>query len=90
MLKSIKEQLRQSPFGKHRGIGYGLLRYLSPDKTVRQQLERLPRPQVAFNYLGQFDRMLSPTPCSPWPRSPPGRPRALGASALTCWASTAW
>ena len=37
-----------------RGIGYGLLRYLSEDATVRRTLENLPRPQISFNYLGQF------------------------------------
>jgi len=52
VLKSIKEQLRQIP---QRGIGYGLLRYLSPDAGDR--LRSLPAPQVSFNYLGQFDQM---------------------------------
>ncbi|MBW4667898.1 MAG: amino acid adenylation domain-containing protein [Cyanomargarita calcarea GSE-NOS-MK-12-04C] len=55
-LISIKEQLRRLP---KRGIGYGLLRYLSQDTTVRSQLQALPQAQVSFNYLGQFDRLLS-------------------------------
>ena len=53
-LKAIKEQLRQVP---GRGLGYGLLRYLGDD-DLRQQLANLPRPQVAWNYLGQLDRVL--------------------------------
>ena len=48
-LKAIKEQLRAVP---RNGIGYGLLRYLSPAPA----LEALPAPQVSFNYLGQFDQ----------------------------------
>ncbi|MEZ4868995.1 MAG: amino acid adenylation domain-containing protein [Caldilineaceae bacterium] len=50
-LKSVKEQLRRIP---HRGIGYGLLRYLSQDEELRRAMQRLPRPQLLFNYLGQF------------------------------------
>ena len=51
-LKSIKEQLRSIP---HHGIGYGLLRYLSPDANVRSQLTAMPQAEVSFNYLGKFD-----------------------------------
>ena len=56
MLKSIKEQLRNIP---KKGIGYGVLRYLSQDPTVRQRLQNIPQPEVSFNYLGQFDSALS-------------------------------
>ncbi|MCP2727559.1 amino acid adenylation domain-containing protein [Symplocastrum sp. BBK-W-15] len=52
-LKSIKEQLRRIP---QRGIGHGILRYLSPDINSRQQLQAMPQAQVSFNYLGQFDQ----------------------------------
>jgi amino acid adenylation domain-containing protein/non-ribosomal peptide synthase protein (TIGR01720 family) len=51
-LKSIKEQLRSVP---NRGIGYGLLRYLSGDVEITSTLQALPIPEVSFNYLGQFD-----------------------------------
>jgi amino acid adenylation domain-containing protein/non-ribosomal peptide synthase protein (TIGR01720 family) len=54
-LKSVKEQLRRIP---NRGIGYGLLRYLCQDEAVMTQLATLPKPQILFNYLGQFDRAL--------------------------------
>ena len=54
-LKSIKEQLRRIP---NRGIGYGLLRYLCQDEAVTTKLATLPKPQILFNYLGQFDRSL--------------------------------
>jgi amino acid adenylation domain-containing protein/non-ribosomal peptide synthase protein (TIGR01720 family) len=56
-LKAIKEQLRQLP---ERGIGYGLLRYLSADPAVAARLRAQPHPQLAFNYLGQFDQVLAP------------------------------
>jgi amino acid adenylation domain-containing protein/non-ribosomal peptide synthase protein (TIGR01720 family) len=52
-LQAIKEQWRGIP---NRGIGYGLLRFLREDPRVRERLTLLPRPQVNFNYLGQFDR----------------------------------
>jgi amino acid adenylation domain-containing protein/non-ribosomal peptide synthase protein (TIGR01720 family)/FkbM family methyltransferase len=53
-LQSIKEQLRQLP---NRGVGYGLLRYLSDDET-RAQLRALPQTEINFNYLGQADQSL--------------------------------
>lgn len=54
-LKSIKEQLRAIP---NRGVGYGLLRYLSGDEEIAAQLRQLPQAEVSFNYLGQFDQLL--------------------------------
>lgn len=52
---AVKEQLRQIP---NRGLGYGLLRYLSQDAEIVRQLRALPHPEVSFNYLGQFDQAL--------------------------------
>ncbi|MEQ8755468.1 MAG: amino acid adenylation domain-containing protein [Coleofasciculus sp. G1-WW12-02] len=80
-LKAIKEQLRGIP---NRGIGYGVLRYLSEDAEVIQKLSSLPQAEVRFNYLGQFDQILSesrlfelvyPTPGIS--RSPQGNRRYL-------------
>ncbi|MEG4500182.1 amino acid adenylation domain-containing protein [Microcoleus sp. F10-C6] len=51
-IESIKEQLRAIP---NRGIGYGVLRYLSGDAEITSQLSSLPEAPVSFNYLGQFD-----------------------------------
>ncbi|HKR11816.1 MAG TPA: amino acid adenylation domain-containing protein, partial [Pyrinomonadaceae bacterium] len=56
----VKEQLRTIP---QRGIGYGLLRYLSDDEDTRSELGQLAHPlghpEVSFNYLGQFDQVLA-------------------------------
>ena len=52
IIKSIKEQLGAVP---NRGIGYGLLRYLSGDASITSILQALPMAEVSFNYLGQFD-----------------------------------
>ena len=54
VVKSIKEQLRAIP---HRGIGYGILRYLCADTNVNAQLQTIPTPEISFNYLGQFDQI---------------------------------
>ena len=54
-LQAVKEQLRGVP---NRGLGYGLLRYLSGDEELRQRLGELPGAGVCFNYLGQVDRGL--------------------------------
>jgi non-ribosomal peptide synthase protein (TIGR01720 family) len=55
-LTGMKARLRGVP---RRGIGYGLLRYLSSDPDVRRRLAGLPRPDLSFNNLGQFDQVLS-------------------------------
>ncbi|NET73691.1 MAG: non-ribosomal peptide synthetase, partial [Sphaerospermopsis sp. SIO1G2] len=54
-IKSVKEQLRQIP---NKGIGYGVLRYLS-DVEISHQLQKSPKPEVSFNYLGQFTQTLN-------------------------------
>ena len=51
-IKAIKEQLRGVP---HKGLGYGVLRYLADD-LCKQSMAALPSAQVTFNYLGQFDQ----------------------------------
>lgn len=51
-IKQVKEQLRKIP---NKGIGYGILKYL----TSPQQKEGIGfriQPEISFNYLGQFDR----------------------------------
>ncbi|QMU80324.1 amino acid adenylation domain-containing protein [Streptacidiphilus sp. PB12-B1b] len=48
-LKRVKEQLRALP---DHGLGYGMLRHLAPGTAAL--LERLPTPQIGFNYLGRF------------------------------------
>ncbi|MDZ8065210.1 MAG: amino acid adenylation domain-containing protein [Nostoc sp. DedQUE08] len=55
-LKSVKEQLRVI---SNKGIGYGLLRYLSQDVEIAAQLQALPHAEISFNYLGQFDQLLN-------------------------------
>lgn len=55
-LKSIQEQLHCIP---SRGLGYGLLRYLSQDIDVVDKLATLPQAQICFNYMGQLDQVLS-------------------------------
>ncbi len=56
-IKIIKEELRAIP---NKGIGFGLLRYLSSDDMVQKQLAILDQPGITFNYLGQFDQTSSP------------------------------
>ncbi|OUL26115.1 non-ribosomal peptide synthetase [Nostoc sp. 106C] len=56
-LKTVKEQLRSIP---NKGINYGVLRYLS-EQSIAEKLKALPQPEVTFNYLGQFDQVISET-----------------------------
>jgi len=51
-LVAVKEQLRRLP---RRGLGFGLLRYVS------QRLADGPLPALSFNYLGQFDQLFGAT-----------------------------
>src|SRR5436190_2803876 len=53
MLLSVKAELRRLP---NRGMGYGLLRYLSEESDVVEKLRSLPPAEISFNYLGQFDQ----------------------------------
>ncbi|QXI44879.1 non-ribosomal peptide synthetase [Pseudomonas wayambapalatensis] len=53
-IKGIKEQLRQVP---HKGLGYGVLRYLA-DTAGRERMAALPQARITFNYLGQFDQQF--------------------------------
>lgn len=53
-IKAIKEQLRSVP---NRGIGYGLLRYLSGDGGLAEAMGSLPREEVLFNYLGTLPKI---------------------------------
>jgi non-ribosomal peptide synthase protein (TIGR01720 family) len=56
-LRLTKEKLRKIP---NRGIGYGVLRYLSGEQTVAARLSARPPAEVSFNYRGQFDQVLEP------------------------------
>ena len=74
-LKTVKEQLREVPAD---GIGYGVLRYLGSASTQRR-LSELPRSEVSFNYLGQFDQLLPEAAAfqlAPEPTGPAQSPRA--------------
>ena len=74
-LKAVKEQLRALP---DRGLSFGALRYLDPE--ARARLSSLPRADLLFNYLGQFDQVVAgsslfrfaPESAGPWraPRGP--------------------
>ncbi|GAA2264401.1 hypothetical protein GCM10010430_56330 [Kitasatospora cystarginea] len=55
-LAAVKEQVRRIP---RRGIGYGLLRHLAPEESVRARLRGGTQPEIVFNYLGQADASRS-------------------------------
>ncbi|HLP58043.1 MAG TPA: amino acid adenylation domain-containing protein, partial [Candidatus Deferrimicrobium sp.] len=50
-IKEIKETLRRIP---NKGMGYGILKYLTAAEH-KKELEFKLKPQISFNYLGQFD-----------------------------------
>lgn len=49
-LKEVKEQLRSVP--RH-GIGFGILKYLIEDESIKGKIGTLPKSEICFNYLGQ-------------------------------------
>jgi non-ribosomal peptide synthase protein (TIGR01720 family) len=53
-LQAVKDQLRALP---RQGVGFGVLRYLSEDGSIREELGALPRPQVSFLYHGKVDHV---------------------------------
>ncbi|MFM0286805.1 non-ribosomal peptide synthetase [Paraburkholderia megapolitana] len=54
-LRAARQQLRRIP---NEGLGYSLLRYLSPDDAVRDSFAQLPGADILFNYHGQLDTVL--------------------------------
>ena len=56
VLPEVKRQWRSVP---NRGVGYGLLRYCSDDAELMSRLANIPRREIMFNYLGQFDQTMS-------------------------------
>jgi amino acid adenylation domain-containing protein/non-ribosomal peptide synthase protein (TIGR01720 family) len=54
-LKQIKEQVRKIP---SRGLLYAVLKYLGVEGEQSRRLGTVPRPQIRFNYLGQFDQVF--------------------------------
>jgi amino acid adenylation domain-containing protein/non-ribosomal peptide synthase protein (TIGR01720 family) len=50
-IKEIKETLRRIP---NKGVGYGILKYLTGARNKKDIRFKL-KPQTSFNYLGQFD-----------------------------------
>ncbi len=54
-IKSVKEQLRGIP---NKGIGYGILRYVT-DPTLMDGCKLEIEPDICFNYLGQLDREVN-------------------------------
>jgi non-ribosomal peptide synthase protein (TIGR01720 family) len=53
-IAQTKDALRSVP---RNGIGFGQLRYLGDAKT-QAALDRIARPQILFNYSGQFEQTL--------------------------------
>ena len=51
VLKNTKDSLRRIP---HKGIGYGIIKYLY-DGEINFKL----KPEISFNYLGQFDEDIN-------------------------------
>jgi amino acid adenylation domain-containing protein/non-ribosomal peptide synthase protein (TIGR01720 family) len=49
-IKLVKETLRRVP---NKGIGYGILKYLSPNEK-KQGCSLQRNPEISFNYLGEF------------------------------------
>jgi non-ribosomal peptide synthase protein (TIGR01720 family) len=50
-LKEVKEMLNRVP---NKGSGYGILKYKTA-KEHKKEIEFKLKPQIGFNYLGQFD-----------------------------------
>ncbi|MBD0378727.1 non-ribosomal peptide synthetase [Paenibacillus sedimenti] len=48
-IKQIKEHVRRIP---NKGIGFDLLRFMAPEEI---RLNMAQKPEIGFNYLGQFD-----------------------------------
>ena len=99
-IKAIKEQLRAVP---HKGLGYGVLRYLA-DHHCREAMAALPVAPITFNYLGQFDQSFGADalfrpldeplgeahdPCAPLPNELSVDSQVYGGELLLRWTFSA-
>jgi non-ribosomal peptide synthase protein (TIGR01720 family) len=55
IIRYIKQKVNKVPKS---GIGHGLLLHLCDNAEIREKLRSLPRPQISFLYLGQFNRKI--------------------------------
>jgi len=53
-IQQIKQQLNNVPM---QGFAFAPLNYLHPDIEVRGVVEALPKAQISFNHMGQFDQL---------------------------------
>jgi len=65
-LADVRQRLRGVP---SKGLGHGLLRHLG-NAEQRRSLAELGEPEIAFNYLGQFDAQLGDGHFAPASESP--------------------
>jgi len=87
-IQAVKEQLRAVP---GEGIGFSLLQRLGTP-AQRQALAAVPKPEVVFNYLGQFDATLAddapwqlstaPTGATQDPTAPLSHPLSVGGQVI--------
>ncbi len=54
IIRAVKEHVRSMP---NRGFGYGPLRYLNENKTIRDAIKQVPDAEVLFNYMGSMQQM---------------------------------
>ncbi|MCU0284949.1 MAG: amino acid adenylation domain-containing protein, partial [Acidobacteria bacterium] len=72
-IKEVKEALRKIP---DKGIGYGILRYLTDEKN-KKEIEFRLNPQISFNYLGQFDSDMKQLSSFNFAKEPAGNTQSL-------------
>lgn len=57
-VEKVREHLQ---FAMKHSLEYGVLRYLDSGAPVARELERIPRAEICFNYLGHLDGLLNTT-----------------------------
>jgi non-ribosomal peptide synthase protein (TIGR01720 family) len=72
-IKEVKETINKVP---NNGIGYGILKYLTK-KENKQDIHFKLKPQVIFNYLGQFDEDVEQMTGFSIAKESPGNPVSL-------------
>ncbi|MBU3108710.1 non-ribosomal peptide synthetase, partial [Clostridium gasigenes] len=55
LIKNTKDLLRRIP---NKGIGYGIIKYLS-NYEIKERIKFRLEPEISFNYLGQFDQDMN-------------------------------
>ena len=56
LLKEVSDEIKKVP---NNGMGYNLLKFVTPNKKIKNAMDHLFEPEISLNYLGQFNQDIN-------------------------------